>query len=82
MPSELSLLGRIAVLSVLAVCPASATRYALLVGIGTYANFPAFRLEAPPEDVRALRDTLIKHWLFSTENVEMLLDSKATNRVF
>ncbi len=55
-----------------------AERYALLIGIGTYSNFPAFHLSGPAEDVPALRNSLVHAWHFQERNVRVLVDGDAT----
>jgi len=58
--------------------PLAAERYALLVGIGTYSFFPGFSLEAPAQDVSAVRQALIATWHFPERNVRSLVDAEAT----
>src|SRR5262249_12807826 len=53
-------------------------RYALLIGVGTYSDFPAFHLDGPSQDVLAIRDALIRIWHFQGKNVRTLVDSGAT----
>jgi hypothetical protein len=62
----------------LAARPLPAERYALLIGIGTYPSFPAFNLEAPAQDVAAMRDALIHTWQFQPGNVGTLVDAAAS----
>jgi uncharacterized caspase-like protein len=58
--------------------PIYAERHALLIGIGRYPQLPSFNLEAPPNDVAALRRSLIQNWHFAEANVAVLLDGNAT----
>jgi len=54
---------------------AAVNKYALLVGISEYKTKP---LAGPVNDVKAMRSTLIKHWNFSSKNIDILLNSRAT----
>jgi hypothetical protein len=57
---------------------ASAERYALLIGIGSYPQL--YDLAGPRNDVEALAEELVGSWGFPPENVRRLVDSEATKR--
>ncbi len=66
---------------VLCLAPAYAApkRIALLVGVGSYPNFPKqFQLEGPKHDVEALRDVLVSRWGFDAADIKTLVDNQAT----
>ena len=52
--------------------------FALLVGVNRYANAPANNLRYAVNDVKALRDVLIRSYGFPAENVFVLTDEQAT----
>lgn len=59
--------------------PARATRWALLIGIDRYPNFPEHaQLEGCVNDVEAMAALLINRFSFPAGNVERLLDGAAT----
>lgn len=68
----------------LSASPAFAERYALLVGVSTYAANAAaggaLDLEGPAEDVPALRRTLIDRQAFIDRNIVTLVDAAATRQ--
>jgi Caspase domain len=59
--------------------PARATRWALLIGIDRYPNFPAqAQLAGCVNDVEAMAELLINRFSFPAGNVERLLNGAAT----
>ena len=57
--------------------PACADQKALLIGIGAY-TVPGSALEAPPNDVRAMKRFLVEHWGFGPSDIKTLVDEQAT----
>ena len=57
--------------------PATAARWALLVGVGDYAGYE-LDLKGPSNDVAALRRELVETLGYSAARVEVLLDADAT----
>ena len=63
---------------VLAAAPASAERYALLVGVTKYPNLPPKNwLVGPANDAGLMRDFLVKEAQFSADKVTVLADDTA-----
>jgi len=59
---------------------AQANRYALLIGVGSYASPKVSHLDGPPFDVAAIRAEITGRWGFPEENVRTLVDAQATRR--
>ncbi|MDB3935262.1 caspase family protein [Granulosicoccus sp.] len=55
-----------------------ADQHALLIGVSDYTDPRIPDLEGPVNDVDALRDVLIRNWLFKEENIQVLVDAQAT----
>ena len=55
-----------------------AVQHALLIGVSDYTDPRIPDLEGPVNDVDALRDVLIRQWLFKEENIHVLVDANAT----
>jgi len=58
---------------------ATASKHALLIGIGDYTH-EVTDLEGPPHDIEALKRLLIERWGFDARNVTVLLDKEATKQ--
>lgn len=59
---------------------AQANRYALLIGVGSYASAKITKLDGPPFDVAAVRAEITGRWGFPLANVRVLIDAQATRR--
>ncbi len=55
-----------------------AEHYAVLVGVGEYGGFPRFHLDAPKEDVAAIRQAIIDRWRYSPDTIVTLVDGAAS----
>ena len=55
-----------------------AAQHALLIGVSDYTDPRIPDLEGPVNDVDALRDVLVRKWLFKEENIRVLVDAQAT----
>src|SRR5689334_5134088 len=59
--------------------PVYTNSHALIVGVNKYPNLPkSVQLKYAVNDATGMRDTLIDFYGFPKENVEVLLDEKAT----
>lgn len=61
--------------------PPEPRRWAVVVGVGDYANFGSEQggdLPGAANDARAMRDVLVARWGFRPDGVRMLLDGEAT----
>jgi len=62
-------------ITVFAAVPEESNKYALLVGI---ADYRTDKLEGPINDVRSIRNALVSHWNFRTQDIRVLLNRQAT----
>lgn len=58
--------------------PAQAAKHALLIGISQYREQGTPSLSGPVNDVRSLREVLVRRWGFPENNVVSLIDRQAT----
>lgn len=58
--------------------PAQAAKYALLIGINQYKEQGTPSLSGPVNDVRALREVLVRRWGFPENHIVSLVDQQAT----
>jgi hypothetical protein len=66
------------VLLLLLASPVVEKRYALLIGVSTYADPDVTQLAGPKHDLEAMRKLLVSKWQFQPEDITVLQNQKAT----